>query len=220
MIHLTRRVLPLLLALLFTAQSHAQGADPQLTRLREQLRQSLYEARELTAENARLKVELETARQEALKAAENAVAKEELLAMQSRADEQLARADGLAAQLEQGKQALAQWQQAYEEAAALARTRDAEATRYEGLYREVAEHVDGCENNNAQLVGISRELIDRYKNKGVWAAAREREPLLGLRRVELERIAQEYHGRVLDATVDAIDPAVLPANSATEPTQP
>ncbi|MFM7783046.1 MAG: hypothetical protein ACKPE6_00105 [Gammaproteobacteria bacterium] len=204
-------MLTLLLVLVGGATPALAQPDAQLQRAREQLRQTATELRRLQAENARLQTELATAQQAAAAAAENAAAAEELATASAERDALRAEAGSLQAERDQLSASLAQWQASHAEAVALARTRDAEAKRFEGLWRELDTHVDRCEQNNAALVGISQELIARYKGKGVWEAARRSEPLTGLGRVELERIAQEYHGRVVDAKTDTLDPASRPA---------
>jgi chromosome segregation ATPase len=207
------RVVTLALLLVWGADTPAAFAQPdtQLQRAREQLRQTATELRRLQADNARLQTELAAAQQAAASAAENAAAAEQLVTTSAERDALRAEAGALQSEREQLRASLAQWQASHAEAVALARTRDAEARRFEGLWREVDTHVDACEKNNLSLIGISEELIARYKGKGVWEAARRSEPLTGIGRVELERIAQEYHGRVVDAQTDALDPASRPA---------
>lgn len=217
-----RCAIPALIALVLFA-GHADAvfaqADPQVARLREQLRQTISELRQFQAENGQLKADLEKARQEAdaVTAAGNAAAEAERAELAAERDALRSRAGTQDAEIAQLRASLAEWQAAHTKAADLARSRDADATRFEGLYRDIDTHVDRCEKDNATLVGISRELIERYKGKGVWQAARAAEPLTGLGRLELERLAQEYHGRVVDATLQPVDPALRPATAAPTP---
>jgi hypothetical protein len=65
------------------------------------------------------------------------------------------------------------------------------------------ETVDGqgqlivaCEDKNARLVQISRELLVHYEKKGLLDAVLQREPLTQLKRVEIENITQEYQDKI------------------------
>mgnify|MGYP000931479404 CR=1 FL=1 len=53
-----------------------------------------------------------------------------------------------------------------------------------------------CGNHNAKLVAISSELLDRYEHKGLFARALQDEPLLQFKKVELEKLTQEYSDRI------------------------
>jgi chromosome segregation ATPase len=50
----------------------------------------------------------------------------------------------------------------------------------------------GCETKNLALYGYADELLQRYKSKGVWAALSQKEPVFGLKEVEVENVVQEY----------------------------
>ena len=182
-------------------------------RLRDQLKEAVTQVRQLQIENASLKADLAkasaaTPAPAAAAAPADVSGAEEL---QASLDQQTARADALESQTAQLKKTIGQWQQSHDQATALARDRDAAAKKSEALYEGLRSHVDTCEKNNATLVSISEELLSRYKNKGVIAAARDKEPLLGLHRVELERLAQEYHARIVDSTTGPFDPDAPPA---------
>jgi chromosome segregation ATPase len=56
-----------------------------------------------------------------------------------------------------------------------------------------------CEEKNGMLYAYGQEVLDRYQHKGVWAAFRQKEPVLGLRRVEIENVVQEYRLKLADA---------------------
>ena len=206
------RGLVLLPPLLWSAWG-ARADEVLEARMRDQLKEAVTQVRQLQIENASLKADLAkataaTPAPAAAAAPADASGSEEL---QSSLDQQTTRADALETQTAQLKKTLSQWQQSYDQATALARDRGAAAKKSEALYQGLRTHVDTCEKNNATLVSISEELLSRYKNKGVIAAARDREPLLGLHRVELERLAQEYHARIVDTTTTPFDPEAPPA---------
>jgi hypothetical protein len=49
-----------------------------------------------------------------------------------------------------------------------------------------------CEDKNLKLYGYADEVLGLYKNKGVWAALSQKEPVLGLKEVDVENVVQEY----------------------------
>jgi len=184
-------------------------------RMRDQLKEAVTQVRQLQIENASLKAELAKTATAPEAPATPAADPAELDGVKAALQDQTVRADALESQIGQAKKTLAQWQQSYEQAATLARARDADAKKFEELHRAVASHVDTCEKNNATLIVISDELLDRYKNKGVIESVRDREPILGLHRVQLEHLAQEYHARIVDATVTPLPPEAQPAPTPT-----
>lgn len=185
--------------------------SPAEVRLRDQLRQTTTDLRQAQDENAELKLKLQQAQQPAAPApaAKPAPAVDDarLRSLAGKAEAESARAASLQQQLDQAQKALEQWKQAYEQAVALARGRDAEAKKYQALYTEADTHGKSCEADNVKLVQIGGELLDRYKHKGVWSAVSDAEPLTGLHRIEMEKLAQDYHARIVDATVQ---PAATP----------
>jgi chromosome segregation ATPase len=49
-----------------------------------------------------------------------------------------------------------------------------------------------CENKNIALYGYAEEVLKGYKNKGVWASLSQKEPVFGLKEVDVENVVQEY----------------------------
>jgi len=200
-------------ALLITAVLCASGSAHAQTpeaRLRDQLRQSVTELRQVQDENAALKSELDNLRRNgpapvaaptpAPKAEAPAVDAAELRQARARASNEAARARQLEEQLAATQKVLVQWQDSQKQAAQLARTRDTAAREFETQLAQTRETVTACEAKNATLVSIADELVGRYRNKGALASVSDREPLLGLSR-KYELIAQEYRGRIIDASV-------------------
>ena len=69
-------------------------------------------------------------------------------------------------------------------------------TRVQAYDQQLAE----SEQKNQALVSISQELLARYKQKGVFSALRDAEPLTGLSRVKLEALTQEYASKIRQQT--------------------
>lgn len=67
--------------------------------------------------------------------------------------------------------------------------------------------LDGCAGDNLALYQLNLELLQQYRDKGVWDALKQREPVMGLGRVELENKVEGYRLRLnqerLDGAVSA-----------------
>lgn len=189
----------LVLAIAWSDPCTAQSS-PAETRMREQLRQTATRLREVQDENQALKAQLQTLQEQAPAPARVAPPRPDPgLQSQLRAHE--ARASEMDRRIGQSEQALAQWKTGYEQAATAYRTRDADAKRLEAQLEHALQHDRACVANNVELVQISKELIQRYKDKalGEWIA--DREPLTQLGSVRLEQLAQDYRAKVADLAV-------------------
>lgn len=118
-------------------------------------------------------------------------------------------------QQEQVRQAIDQWKAKVEELQASNREQKAKISELEGivastksaLENETAQH-KGCREKNTKLAAISMELTNSYQQKGVVDVLTTSEPLTQLKKVELEKLVQEYQ--------DRIDAEVLPKTGATQ----
>ncbi|MFC4313793.1 hypothetical protein ACFPN2_32265 [Steroidobacter flavus] len=199
----------LLLTLPLASQAQRSEAED---RLRDLLRQTTIELRDAQSQNVELRAKLDelTAKQAtATAAARPAVDVTALRRAQGEVEQLRAALSDARLAVEARDQELAQSKTAYSQAEQLANTRDADAKQLDERQRTLAQRVDGCERDNAQLVDVAEEILDRYRNKGVWAAMRNAEPLTGIHRVQLETLAQKYHSRILElrAKPDATAPS-------------
>lgn len=71
---------------------------------------------------------------------------------------------------------------------ALTRERDSHKA---SLTRETEQHAR-CKKNNAELAALSTEVVKKYKNKGMLGSIASGEPLTQLKKVEHEKLCQEY----------------------------
>lgn len=53
-----------------------------------------------------------------------------------------------------------------------------------------------CEDKNIALYQANLEMADRYKNKGMGTSLLQREPITGLKQVEIENILEEYRDKL------------------------
>lgn len=67
-----------------------------------------------------------------------------------------------------------------------------------------------CHAKNEKMYKANLELLDRYKNKTVAQVLKDKEPILGLGRVQLERTVQNYRFRLEDLAVTPFEPSASP----------
>ena len=95
--------------------------------------------------------------------------------------------------------ALAKWQGAYQQAAALARQKDGEGRALGGQQKSMAAQLRTCEAENTALIGVADDILHLYRSQSfhqvlLWSY----EPLIGLDQVKLENIVQDYEDKIRD----------------------
>jgi peptidoglycan hydrolase CwlO-like protein len=200
---------------------HAQSSVAE-ERLRDQLRQTTVQLRDAQDSIADLKAQLEKANSQ-LEAQHAALAvappkpnTAEIAALRTAVEERNQRIVDVQQRLEDSQKLLGQWQQAYQQAAALARARDLDAKNFEARYAEASARGETCAKDNLELVNISRQLLDRYTKKGVWSALLDEEPITQIHRIRLEALAQDYHADIEDHVAP---PPPEPVSTPTPPPQ-
>jgi hypothetical protein len=190
---------------------HAQSTPDD--RLRNQLRETTLQLRQALDDNADLKAKLDLMSQQQPAAAPAPLPKAAVVdehqtaALRHDLAVQAQQITALQQQIEADKQSLAQWQKGYQDAAELARTRSTEAKSLAAQYQDADGKANTCLKDNASLVQISDELLAHYKNKGLWKVITDAEPITGIPRIQLEKEIQEYHGRIVDATMPPPNPS-------------
>lgn len=61
-----------------------------------------------------------------------------------------------------------------------------------GSYELEKKKFSMCVENNRKLFEVNKEILGEYENKGFFSVLRQREPLMGLSRVQIENLVQEY----------------------------
>lgn len=62
--------------------------------------------------------------------------------------------------------------------------------------QETAAVLDRCRSHNGRLTDLSRDLLDKYADKGIFKTLLEQEKFTGLKKVELEHFVQEYRDKI------------------------
>lgn len=211
---LRRFLLPLSLALLVTTAFAQTSSDAQLRQLRLQVRQAMQAARDAQQAAEAAKADAEAARIETA-------------ALQAKLDEAAGRRDmaaASAARLNEDKRTLeaelAQRARAQAETQALLnQVRTELNAQVAGRHQAEAGLRDSdaaltlCRSHNGQLVSAVDDLLDAYRNKGVFDALGEGEPFTGIGRVRLENLLETYRDAVQQAT-EPVAGAATPGGSA------
>lgn len=189
------------LAIALAASSTLTGAraDSDADRLREALRGAITQQRVLEDQRAALQAKLTEAESERAGLKEQiGVAKAEVkqIAKQHRdAVEEFNR------RLAERDETFEKWKAAYEEAANVARAKDAERAKFEAQGVAYKASVKSCVAKNAELVKLGRELLERYEAANFVDLTVASEPLTGVRRVEIQNLLQDYNDKILDHKV-------------------
>jgi uncharacterized protein (DUF3084 family) len=67
--------------------------------------------------------------------------------------------------------------------------------------REREKWIGQCRENNQALIAVNRELLDKYRHKGIWDELAEAEPFTGIGQVNAENAAEAYQFRLQDLKV-------------------
>jgi chromosome segregation ATPase len=199
------------IAVVFTLVSlaAARAADqpnPAEAKLREGLRATMLQLRSVQGEKAALeaaKVDLEgqvaalTDKLEKLEkqSAEEKAAAEKRIAEQT---ERLVERGNISMKLETD---LAQSQKAHKESAALAAKKESERAKLASekivLDRKVADQ----QARNAKMHEVGSEILTRFEKFGLGTAIAAREPFIGLTRVKLQNLIQDFGDKLADQKI-------------------
>jgi len=171
-------------------------ADTEHDRLREALRSATAQTRQLEDQRTASQAKLAEAEKEkaALKAQVDA-AKAESKRLEKQNREAV---DEFNQRLTERDETLEKWKSAYEEAATVARTKDAERAKFEGEATAFKASTKSCLAKNTQLIKDGSEILKRYRGLTVGDALVTSEPLTGLGRVNAQNFLQDYTDKLLD----------------------
>jgi chromosome segregation ATPase len=181
-------------------------ADTETDRLREALRSAIAQTRQLedqrTALQARVseidRVKAEAKAQVDAEKAQVEAAKAESRDIQKQYREAI---DEFNKRFAERDETIEKWKAAYEEAANVARSKDAERAKFQGEAAAYKASVKSCQAKNTQMLKASNELLQNYKALTIGGTVVAREPVLGLRRVEIQNYIQSTHDKLLDQKV-------------------
>jgi chromosome segregation ATPase len=171
-------------------------ADAETDRLREALRAATTQARALEDQQTASRAQLAAAERDkaALKAQVDA-AKAETRKIEKEERDAI---DQFNARLAERDETLEKWKTAYEEAANVARAKDAERAKFEGEATAYKASTKSCLAKNTQLMGVGRELLHRYEAVNFGEMLVAREPMIGAQRIKIQNLLQDYNDKLLD----------------------
>ena len=187
----------------------AASAGAAEDRMRDQLRQTILQQRQIEDENNALKGQLATA------TAAQAEAKK-LESSLGAARKRAARVDELERQQELLRNDYVQLQKAYTEMSEAYKGGQEKNSTLAGQMKDTQQQLGVCTTHNQHLAELSGELLARYRDRGFFDVLLAKEPVTGLRRVELEKLEQDYRGKIRDERL-APAGAEAPASKLSSP---
>jgi plasmid stability protein len=207
-----RRNLPVILVWLFAlllanpkVRAADQGNSPE-DRLRQMLRSTMLQLRDAQNQVATLQ-SAQTENEKAKKALSDRL---DELTKQAAADKDAAtktiadlnaKVTDQTTLISQMKDALEKWKEAYNKAVELANTKEAQRAKFESQAIALQRRVDDDESKNLALYNLGKEILDRYQRFGLGTAITAREPFVGITKVKLENLVQDYSDKLLDQTI-------------------
>jgi len=101
---------------------------------------------------------------------------------------------------------LKQWKDAYNQAAQLAAEKEAARSQYAMQAAVLQRTVDDRETKNLALYKLGSDILKRYEQFGLGDAISAKEPFVGVTRVKLETLVQDYKNKLLDQAVTSGQP--------------
>jgi chromosome segregation ATPase len=186
----------LVLMVIATLVSSGALADTETDRLREALRSATMQTRALEDQRTALQAKLADAERE------KAAAKAEIDAARAQVKkiekEHRQAVEEFNQRLTERDETLEKWKAAYEEAATVARTKDAERAKFEGEAGAYKASTKSAQAKNGLLIKAGRELLHRYRAVTIGDIIVAHEPVLGFRRVEIQNELQDTNDKFLD----------------------
>lgn len=180
----------------------ARADDATETRLRDALRQAITQQRSMEDELARLKAKsaqddkaIQALQAQPIKAAPDVAILEK---MEAEFNRRLAERNEAVAR---AGETLDKWKAAYEQATNLARAKEEERLQLASQVGGLTERATSCEVKNAKLFEAANEVLDHLKAIDVAEAMAAHEPFVGVKRVELQNLAQDDADKLLDQKV-------------------
>jgi len=175
----------MVLAVAMSSQTNIARADSETDRLREALRTATVQMRQLD----------DVDREKAAAKAQIDAAKAEVRQTEKQYREAV---DEFNKRLAERDTTLEKWKTAYEEAAGVARDKDAARAKFEGEAAAYKASTKSCVAKNGQLIQAGHDLLQRYQTLTVGEIIVAHEPMLGLRRVEIQNAIQDFKDKILD----------------------
>lgn len=210
-----------LLLTCFCAAAGAAEQNPAEVKLRETLRNTMLQLRTLQGEKDTLqalkdqadleKKDLEGKLEKKTKEGDAALAEANKALADVRAKLEAQQAEG-----ERLSVSLEKWKVSHQQVTELAAKREAARVKLNSEKIELERKVADQLRKNQQMYKIGTEVLSRYENFGLGTALTAREPFVGITKVKLQNLVQDYGDKLADQRIkpDA-KPAPAPPAQAT-----
>jgi Asp-tRNA(Asn)/Glu-tRNA(Gln) amidotransferase A subunit family amidase len=173
------------------------------TRLREKLRDTMLQLRDAQTAVETERAALEAAQAQSADEKKALTEKLEAITKEANANSLAAKAvDGLKIQVARQDKEIAQLKgtmESCQQAVELTRKQDAERAKLvDEAVTELERLVADRQTKNLALYKIGTEILQRYKRFGLGDAITAREPFVGLTRVKLQNLVQDYQDKLLN----------------------
>ena len=178
-----------------------QAADDDTARLREMLHRTQEALRQAQADNADLarakldaehKLDDSTKQLETVKGTSQKAQSGKAAALQAQLDAAHTTQENTQHGLDDANSRLAAVNSKLGEALKQLAARDAQVKEISQALDQSKTANNSCEAKNVILYGYAAEVLQRYRKKGVWASLSQKDPLFGLKEVDMENVVQEY----------------------------
>jgi hypothetical protein len=218
------RLLAIILALSVAAiGARAQEApNPVEAKLRDTLRNTMLQLRNIEAERARLDAELQAVKAQSEKKIKELTTQldtavkrgtDEKTLADKIIGEQKTTIAGQGTEIETLQKLLEKWKISHVQITDIARAKETERAKLATKSIELQRSVEARERQNIELYQLGKEIIERYENFALGRALLAREPFTGLAKVRLEEQIQDYKDKVQDQLGD---PDEKPSVAATD----
>jgi chromosome segregation ATPase len=178
--------------------------DPAVAHAREMLRrtqEALHQAQSDNADLLKAKTDAEQKLQAAVK--EIDAAKNGTKAAQASLSAKLTSVEGaqtdLAQKLADANERLAAAGRSQADTARQLSARESELAQIKQSLEQSRVSNVSCEDKNLKLFTYGQQVLERYRTKGVWTALSQKDPVLGLKEVDVENVVQEYQLKMAGA---------------------
>lgn len=197
-----RTHLAVALLLAFTTTVRGQEANAAEARLREGLKNTMLQLRAAEAEKATLQAA------QAKTAEEKKTLETQLQAMTKQSTEDQGKISEMREELVERanaitrlNEALEKWKKAHGEVTSIAQEKETERAAAASRNVVLQRKVEDQQRKNAAMFKIGNEILTRYEKFGLGHALTAREPFVGITRVKLQNLVQDYSDKLQDEKI-------------------
>jgi len=184
------------------ALMQARAADPAEQKMREALRNTMLQLRSAETEKANLQAaQAENDQKLKAAAADLAQLKKQAAADQEELKALKAKLGAGAAENARLAEALDKWKAGHQKVTEIATALEKEKVRMTDKAAVLERRCDEQQTRNVALHKIATEILERYRKFGIGDAITAREPFIGITRVKLQNLVQDYTDKISEQRI-------------------